>query len=54
MSSKRFSVRLDISHVAESLTGVHNAVVKCLFVIDMSCELSGKDPEVVVWCGVVW
>jgi hypothetical protein len=45
----RFNVRLDTSHhgpphrhkdvgaVADSLTGIHNAMVKCLFVVNRSC-----------------
>jgi hypothetical protein len=27
----------DVGVVAASLTGIHNAMVKCLFVVDKSC-----------------
>jgi hypothetical protein len=49
MSSKRFNARLDTPHrgpphplrdagvVADSLTGIHNAMVKCLSVVNRSC-----------------
>jgi hypothetical protein len=49
MSSIRFNARLDKSHhgppfqfkdagvVVDSLTGIHNAMVKCLFVVNRSC-----------------
>jgi hypothetical protein len=51
MSSMKFNVRLDTSHhgpphppkdagvVADSLTGIHNAMVKCLFVVNRNCIL---------------
>jgi hypothetical protein len=60
----RFNARLDTSHhglphpckdagvVADSLTGIHSAMVKCLFVVNRSCiskgflDISiGKNPE---------
>jgi hypothetical protein len=49
MSSMRLNEHLDTSHhgppyqfkfagvVAVSLTGIHNAMVKCLFVVNRSC-----------------
>jgi hypothetical protein len=49
MSSVRFNARLDASHhgpshafkengvVVGSLTGIHSAMVKCLFVVNRSC-----------------
>jgi hypothetical protein len=49
MSSMIFNARLDTSHlgplyafkdagvVADSLTGIHNAMVKSLFVVNRSC-----------------
>jgi hypothetical protein len=49
MSSVRFNARLDTSHhgpplpfknaggVADVLTGIHNATVKCLFIVNRSC-----------------
>jgi hypothetical protein len=48
MSSMRSNARLDMSHhgqpyfrdvgvVVDSLTGIHIAMVKCLFVINGSC-----------------
>jgi hypothetical protein len=64
MSSKRFDAHLDTSHrgprrpfkdagvVADSLTGIHSAMVKCLFVVnrsytheDFQVFLPVKDPE---------
>jgi hypothetical protein len=64
MSSTRFSVHLDTSHqgqshpskdsgeVADSLTGIHSPIVKCLFVVKRSCihkeflaVPAGKNPE---------
>jgi hypothetical protein len=64
MFSARFSARLDTSHhgplhpfkdaevVADSLTGIQNAMVKFLFLINRSCihkgilgVLTGKNPE---------
>jgi hypothetical protein len=63
MSSIRFSARLDTSHhgpphplkdvgvVADSLTGIPNAKVKCLFFVNRSCihkglcVPTGKNPE---------
>jgi hypothetical protein len=53
MSSMRFNALLDMSHhgpphpfkdagvVADSLTGIHNAVVKCLFVVSRRCIHKG-------------
>jgi hypothetical protein len=60
----RFNARLDTSHhgpprpfkdarvVADSLTGIHRAMVKCLFVVNRSCihkgfqgVPTGKNPE---------
>jgi hypothetical protein len=53
MSSMRFSARLNTSHhgppypfkdagaVADSLTGIHNSRVKCLFVVNRSCIHKG-------------
>jgi hypothetical protein len=53
MSSERFNARLDTSHqgpphlfedallVVGSLTGIHNAVVKCFFVVKRSCIQKG-------------
>jgi hypothetical protein len=53
MPSIRFSAHLDTSHhgpphpfkdaavVADSLTGIHNAMVKCLFVVNGSCIHTG-------------
>jgi hypothetical protein len=53
MSSMRFNARLDTSHhgpphpfkgarvVADTLTGIQNAVVKCLFVLNRSCIHKG-------------
>jgi hypothetical protein len=55
MFSKIFYARLDTSHhgplhpfkdtgvVADSLTGIHNAMVKCLLVANMSCIHVHKD-----------
>jgi hypothetical protein len=49
MASMRFNARLDTSHhvpphpskdagaVADSLRGIHSAMVKCLFVVNRSC-----------------
>jgi hypothetical protein len=48
MSTMRFGARLDISHgpphpfkdaevVADSLTGIHSALQKCLFVVNRRC-----------------
>jgi hypothetical protein len=63
MFSMIFSARLDTSHhgpphpskdaeaVSDSLTGVHNAMVKCLFVVNRRCIHKGfrcpqgKTPE---------
>jgi hypothetical protein len=63
MSSTRFNARLDTSHhgpphpfkdagvVADSLTGIHNAMVKCLFIVNRICihgflgVPTGKNPE---------
>jgi hypothetical protein len=64
MPSTRFSTHLDTSHdglpypfkeagvVADSLTGIHNATVKRLFVVNMGCTQkaffdapTGKNPE---------
>jgi hypothetical protein len=59
MSSMRFNARLDSSHhepprplkdagiVADSLTGSHNAIAKCLFVVNRSYigVPTGKNPE---------
>jgi hypothetical protein len=52
MSYMRFSARLDTFHgqphpfidvraVADSLTGTHNAMVKCLIVVKWSCVHRG-------------
>jgi hypothetical protein len=45
MSSMEFNARLDTSHhagaVADSLTGIHNAMVKWLFVLNKSCIHKG-------------
>jgi hypothetical protein len=53
MSSMRFNTRLDASHhrpthlfkdarvVADSLTGIYNVIVKCLFVVNRSCIHNG-------------
>jgi hypothetical protein len=53
MSSMIFNAPLDTSHhgpphpikdagvVADSLTGIHNAMVKCLFVVNRSCIYKG-------------
>jgi hypothetical protein len=53
MSSMRFNAHLDTSHhgsphpykdagaVADSLTRIHNAMVKCLFVVNRSCIHKG-------------
>jgi hypothetical protein len=53
MSSMGLSARLDTSHygpprpfrdagaVVDSLTGIHNAMVKCLFVVNRSCIHKG-------------
>jgi hypothetical protein len=53
MSSMRFNARVDTSHhgpphpikdagvVEDSLIGIHNAVVKCLFVVNRSCIHKG-------------
>jgi hypothetical protein len=53
MSSTRFNAPLYMSHhgpphpykdagaVADSLTGIHNAMVKCLFVVNRSCIHKG-------------
>jgi hypothetical protein len=59
MFSIRFSTRLDLSHhgpphpfrdagvVADVLAGIHNATVKCLFVVNKSCIHKGfKFPQV--------
>jgi hypothetical protein len=63
MSSMRFNARFDTSHhgpshprrdagvVTDTLTGIHNAMVKCLFVVNRSCihrglgVPTGKNPE---------
>jgi hypothetical protein len=64
MSSKRFIARLHMSHhelthsfkyagvIADSLTGIHSAMVKCFFVVNRSCIPQGflgvptrKNPE---------
>jgi hypothetical protein len=54
MSAMRFNARLDTSHhgkphpfkeavlVAGNLTGFHNAMVKCLFVVNRSCIHKGS------------
>jgi hypothetical protein len=53
MSSMRFNARLDTSHhgppyqfkdagvVADSLTGIHSAMVKCLLAVNRSCTPKG-------------
>jgi hypothetical protein len=53
MPSTRFNARLDTSHhgpphpfkdagvAADGLTGIHNAMVKCLFVVNRSCIHKG-------------
>jgi hypothetical protein len=53
MSSMRFNTRLDMSHHgpplpykdagvdANSLTNIHNAMVKCLFIVKRSCVHKG-------------
>jgi hypothetical protein len=53
MSSMKFGARLDTSHhgpphpfkdagaVADSLTGIHSATVKCLFVVNRRCIHKG-------------
>jgi hypothetical protein len=50
MFSMRFHALLDTSHhgpphpfrvAADSLTGIHNAMVKCLFVVNWSCIQKG-------------
>jgi hypothetical protein len=59
----RFNARIDTSHrgpphlckdagvVADSLTGIHSAMMKCLFVVNRSCihkggyVSRGKNPE---------
>jgi hypothetical protein len=55
MSSMRFDARLDTPHygpwhplkdagvVADSLTGIHSAMVKCLFVVNRSCKHKGSE-----------
>jgi hypothetical protein len=64
MSSMRFNARLDTSHhgpphpfndagaVADRSTGIHSAMVKCLFAVNRSCihrgflgVPTGKNPE---------
>jgi hypothetical protein len=54
MFSMRFSAHLDMSHhglpflfkgtavVSDSLTGIHNAMLKCLFVVNRSCIRTKK------------
>jgi hypothetical protein len=66
MSSMRFNARLDASHhgpphpykdagvVKNRLTGIHNATVKCLFVVNRSCIHTGFDAELCLsprWVG---
>jgi hypothetical protein len=53
MSSMRLNARLDMSHhgllhpfkdagvVADRLTGIYNAMLKCLFVVNGSCTHKG-------------
>jgi hypothetical protein len=53
MSTMRFNALLNTSYhgppyafkdagvVADSLTGIHNAMVKCLFVVNSSCKNKG-------------
>jgi hypothetical protein len=53
MTSMKFSARLDTSHhgpphlfrdtgvVVDILTGIHNAMVECLFVVNRSCISKG-------------
>jgi hypothetical protein len=63
MSSMKFNARLNTSHhglprpckdvgvVADNLTGIHNAMVRCFFVVKWSCihrglgVPTGKNPE---------
>jgi hypothetical protein len=68
MSCIRFNTRLDTSHLgpphpckdagadADSLTGIHNAIVKCLFVVNRSCIHRGfcVSPQVKVQRIEIW
>jgi hypothetical protein len=68
MSSMRFSARLDASHhgqphqfkyaavVADSLTGIRSAMVKCLFVVNSSCIHKGfyGSPQVKIQRIHIW
>jgi hypothetical protein len=68
MSSMRSNARLDTSHhgtphackyagvVANSLTGIHNATVKCVFVVNRSCIHKGfqASPQVKIQRIQIW